>query len=146
MDGRKLAMMGTILGVALSLVPAAARAERLTREEAIEGCVRLRERAVPCKEVYIDAMIDLRAKHQPRIAKMIQKLGREKVREIGLRETVEDGAGPLEERRRKCAKTVRGLPPREAVAPIEACIAKTECGEFVKCVMPELEKLMFGKR
>jgi hypothetical protein len=149
----RAARIGAIVGLmtlfALPSVAAAAEDKRLSRGEMIDGCVKMREKAFECKEAFIDAMIDLRAKYQKRIARAIATPeGRAKVKEIGIKEITEDGSGELAPRQKKCAQKARKQRrmPRAAVAPMEACYEKADCAAKISCMMPIMERMMFGKR
>ena len=114
-------------------------------KEQIDACVQSREQAQSCKDPFIDAMIELRARHQPAIADAIKTPdGKRQVRETGLRELAADGGGPLAERRKKCEAAVAHMTmPRPDLDALKSCYAKPDCATKVACIMPILEKNMF---
>ncbi len=116
----------------------------LTRSEAVEACVKNREKSYECREPFIDAMIELRLR---KAGKQVPPAQRAKMRELGLREIAEDGSGPLEPRRAKCeamvAKMGEGAKmPRSVNDQLEGCYAQTDCQARVACMMPIMEALM----
>jgi hypothetical protein len=119
------------------------RADALPLEEATELCIRLHEEAFVCKEEFIDLVIDLRGKYDPRFAKVLaSREGRAAAKAEGLKEAVADGSGELEPRRRKCARyAAHGPPVPKADRPfLQACYTKPSCLERVACMKPVLER------
>jgi hypothetical protein len=151
---RKTLIPWTLLALALPTIAAAApkkkakaraqATETVGRDEHVAGCVTMLEKSYQCREIFIDAMMRLRASHHSPDIPQDQWAA---AREIGLRELAEEGSGPLEERRARCAANVDGgqMPriTRADADQMNACLAKTSCDERVACMMPVLERTMF---
>lgn len=127
--------LATFLGVALPAMVAAAQDDKpLGREENIAFCVEFRERTVACKEELSHLFISM----VPPGTSPEQK---EKIRQKTLKEIEEDGTGPLEPRRAKCAASVDkgfGFTQGEVKAG-RACMDEKDCKKSVACIQPLFE-------
>jgi hypothetical protein len=145
-----LAALFAIVDPLTGALPSAAASDPTpARATWVRACVIAREHDLECKEPFIDQMIALRSKYQPRIKEAVQK-DPAGVRAIGLRELAEDGTGPVTAREQKCAAAydehaASGAPPRTSDA-LDACFALSDCTQRLACEMPLLEKLMFGEK
>jgi hypothetical protein len=122
-------------GVALpALVAAAEEGKPLSRDDAIAFCVEFRERTVVCKEELSYVFADM-------MPAGTSAENKEKVRQKALKEIEEDGTGPLEPRRAKCAAHVdRGLTFTQGdVKSGRACMAEKDCKKAVACIQPLLQ-------
>lgn len=154
MKTRSLAVLALVAAATAPLLALGAdKAKKpapIPRDEAIASCVKNREKAYECKEQFIDAMIDMRMRHMPQLAKAgSTPEGRAELKQIGLREITEDGSGDLAPRQAKCGEMfdhMKATPAREQLDAMAACEAKTDCGERVACMVPLMEKMMFGKK
>jgi hypothetical protein len=123
-------------------------AEHLSLLEARDFCVRLHEEVVPCAGEFIDLNIELRTRFFPDFAREAAEPRRKaEMRRIGIDEVMQDGAGPLEPRRQRCAKYAEQGPPspRAAVQLMEGCYARSACADKVECMRPVLEE-RYAKR
>jgi hypothetical protein len=122
-------------------------AKPLSKTAAVQSCVKAREQALTCKEQFIDAMIDLRAKHQPEMAEAVKK-DRAAVRAKGLSEMAVDGGGPIAERTKLCEETIseKPLPDEKEVKALDVCYAKSACGAKVECMITAFERIMWPAR
>jgi hypothetical protein len=141
-----------LLLATLFALPGVARAagddQPLTEEEMISACVENREKSYECKEPFIDAMIDLRTKQA---GKTLTPDERAKMKAKGLEEIAEDGAGPLEPRRAKCAamtnKMKKGPKVQHATLNnLRRCYAEQDCTKRIACMMPIMAELMAPKK
>ena len=140
------ALIFTLLVAPPALAKSKAGGDSLTHAQLVDSCVKNREEALACKEPFIDAMIELRARHQPQIAEAIKTpAGKLETREIGLKELAADGGGPVAERRTKCeAVASHTQMSRADLDALNACYTKSDCTAKVACMMPILERAMFA--
>lgn len=121
-----------ILSLTLALA-AAARAGGTDRDAQIAFCVEAKEKALTCKE----ALADHFANMVPATAPAAQ---RDRVRAKALAEIVQEGSGPIEPRRAKCALDRDrgrriGRLERADLAAIERCQDASDCQARVACWM-----------
>lgn len=126
---RSKAAVATFFGVVLpTLVAGADAGKPLSRDEAIDQCVKWRERALPCKQEMADIMME-RVPPERRAA----------AREKFLKEMEEGGRAPLDVRKAKCAaeldrKGWLALMTRADWAGIETCFAEEKtCKAALAC-------------
>jgi hypothetical protein len=130
-------MKKTLTLIATLTLPALALADDkpVAPDQGVAACVEFREKAVACKDVLADYFASFAPAER-----------RASVREKVLAEIVDDGSGPLEARRAKCAESQAAAPYTEAdVATLRACAAKTNCDAQLACAKPVMQK-MTGKR
>ena len=118
----------------------------VTQAQLVDSCVKNREEALACKDPFIDAMIEMRARHQPPIAEAIKTpAGKQQTRETGLKELAADGGGPAAERRSKCEAVAGHMQMSRAdMDALTACYTKADCAAKVACMIPILERGMFA--
>jgi RNA polymerase sigma-70 factor (ECF subfamily) len=132
-----------LVGVTLpALVAGAEQSRQLTPPEALDFCVEMRERSLVCKEV----LADIRVARVPREA-------REASRRLVLQEIVEDGTGPVERRRAKCAADLQlpgafwiALLTRADVSAIRDCHVEKDCKMGIACWMNTVEPVVARSR
>jgi RNA polymerase sigma factor (sigma-70 family) len=127
--------LAAFFGVALPALVAAAQDEKpLSRDENIAFCMEFRERTVVCKE----ELSHLFAEMAPPSTTPEQ---RERIRQKALKEIEQDGTGPVEPRRAKCAASVdRGFSFTQGeVKAGRACMAEKDCKKSVACMRPHME-------
>ena len=127
--------LAAFFGVALPAMVAAAQDDKpLSRDENIAFCVEFRERTVVCKEEYSHLFVSMVPPSTPPEQK-------ERMRQKALKEMEEDGTGPLEPRRAKCAASVDhgfGFTQGEVKAG-RACMDEKDCKKAVACMQPLFE-------
>ena len=132
---RAHAKLAAFFGVALPALVAAAQDEKpLTRDENIAFCVEFRERTVVCKEELSHMFANMMPPSTPPEQK-------ERVRQKALKEIEEDGTGPVEPRRAKCAASVdHGFSfTQSEVKAGRACLDEKDCKKSVACMQPLVE-------
>lgn len=125
-----------------ALVAASDGSRTLTPAEATDFCVELRERSVACKEV----LADIRVSRVP-------PEKREGSRRMILEEIDEDGTGPLEARRSKCATDLKNpgamwiasLTTAD-VAAMRSCQVEKDCKNGIACWMNVVEPAVARSR
>jgi RNA polymerase sigma-70 factor (ECF subfamily) len=135
MTQSRMKKLAVFFGVAVPAMVAAAQDEKpLSRDEAIGFCVEFRERTVVCKEELSHMFADM-------VPPGTSPEAKEKIRQKALKEIEEDGTGPLEPRRAKCARSIdRGLSFNEGdVKTGRACMAEKDCKKSVACIRPLFE-------
>jgi RNA polymerase sigma factor (sigma-70 family) len=122
-----------LFGVVLpALVASASDGNRpLGRTEAIEACVRFKERSLACAEQLVDHFV-----------RDVPNEQRAKLRQKALKDLKAEGSGPIEPRRRTCAADVdakeNGRPPFGLfkvahLTALEACDKEPDCSVRVAC-------------
>jgi RNA polymerase sigma-70 factor (ECF subfamily) len=131
------------LGVLLPVLAAsAADSKTLTPEETIDFCIEMREEMLACKDV----VADVRSSRVPADK-------RESTRRVILQEVMEDGSGPLEARKAKCAVELKS--PKAAwishitkadAGTIRACKAQQDCKLRMACWMNAIQPIVARSR
>jgi RNA polymerase sigma factor (sigma-70 family) len=131
------------LGVLLPVLAAsAADSKRLTPEQTIDFCIEMREEMLACKEV----VVDVRSSRVPADK-------REGTRRMILQEVTEDGSGPLEARRARCAADLKS--PKAAwishitqadAGTIRACKSQQDCKLRMACWMNAIQPIVARSR
>jgi RNA polymerase sigma-70 factor (ECF subfamily) len=133
----------TFFGILLpALVASAEDSKRLTPDETIDFCVEMREKQFTCKEVIADVRVS-----------RVPADKREGSRRMVLKEITEDGTGPLEPRKAKCATDLKlpkaawiGFLTKADVAAIRSCNVEKDCKNGVACWMNAVEPVVARSR
>ena len=143
MSSKGLKTVTVLFGVAIPALVAGAekQADSALREAAISGCVTLREKVFECDAAFAELFI-----------KDAPPERRNALRGKALEEIANDGAGPIEPRRQKCAAVIDKSPAptsKEQIAGFEnainGCWSKGDCKERADCLWPIMQRLK-GKK
>lgn len=115
----------------------------------LEACVAIFARQKACTDEFIPALVDARIKHDvpAGVAEEAANGGRDALIQTALTEWATDSEEATV--RANCTQMIAEVPP-EQVDPMLAfgteCAAKPACGEFVACILPQIEQhLAAGK-
>ena len=136
---RAVALFGVLLP---ALAASAEDSARLSPVETIDFCIEMREKMAACKDV----VADIRSSRVPADK-------REGTRQMILKEITEDGTGPLEPRKAKCATDLK-LPKaiwishinKADVRAIRSCDIDKDCKMGVACWMNAIEPIVARSR
>jgi hypothetical protein len=130
--------------------PAAAEPAAATTEATpLDTCVAAFARQKECTDTFIPALVDLRIQHDvpAGIAAEASSGGRDAIIAKAMQEWETDSQDANV--RTNCQGMIDSVPPEHLGPMLEqskACIAMADCGEFVQCVLPQIEQhLTMGK-
>lgn len=135
-----LAAMAAACGTASEAAPPAPQSKpsSTASADANEVCLQTMAKSYQCTDQYIPALVDLRAKknHPEGIADKV-KADRDGVIARAKEEWKADSSDDAI--RANCQRMAAAVDPSD-VQTAQRCVAQPECGAFVSCIMPVMDK------
>lgn len=109
----------------------------------LDTCVAVFARQKECTDDFIPALVDLRIRHDvpTGVADQAANGGRDALIATAMQEWAEDSQEPVA--RATCEQMIAQVPPEQLEPMLNQgrdCAAMPACGEFVHCILPQIEQ------